>query len=52
MRGDANGKLGYYEIDCTDAACCRGSTVRLQLLTRGNNYLNLQYIGVEGTKAP
>ena len=52
VTGDANGKLGYYEIDCTDAACCRGSTVRLQLLTRGNNYLNLQYIGVEGTKAP
>ena len=49
--GDANGKQGYYEIDCTNAACCRGKTVRLQLLTQGNNYLNLQYIGVEGTKA-
>ena len=27
--GDANGKQGYYEIDCTNAACCRGKTVRL-----------------------
>ena len=52
MRGDANGKLGYYEIDCTDAACCRGSTVRLQYRTEVNTYLNLQYIGVEGTPAP
>ena len=52
VTGDANGKQGYYEIDCTNAACCRGKTVRLQLLTQGNNYLNLQYIGVEGTKVP
>ena len=51
-RGDANGKLGYYEINCTNAACCRGKTVRLQYQTAGGNtYLNLQYIGVEGTKA-
>ena len=49
VQGDANGKQGYYEIKCTNAACCRGKTVRLQLLTRGNNYLNLQYIGVKGT---
>ena len=49
VRGNANGKQGYYEIDCTNAACCRGKTVRLQLLTRGNTYLNLQYIGVKGT---
>ena len=52
VRGDANGKRDYYRISCSNAACCRGTTVELQLLTRGNNYLNLQYIGVEGTKAP
>ena len=51
-RGDANGKQGYYEINCTNAACCRGSTVRLQYRTEVNTYLNLQYIGVEGTPAP
>ena len=47
-RGDANGKQGYLEIACNK----RGRTVRLQLLMQGNNYLNLQYIGVKGTKAP
>ena len=52
VRGDANGKRDYYRIRCSNAFCCRGTTVKLQLLTRGNNYLNLQYIGVEGTKAP
>ena len=53
MRGDANGKQGYYEIDCTNPACCRDKTVRLQYLTAGRRtYLNLQYIGVEGKKAP
>ena len=52
VRGDANGKRDYYRISCSNASCCRGTTVQLQLLTRGNNYLNLQYIGVEGTKAP
>ena len=52
-RGDANGKQGYYEIDCTNPACCRDKTVRLQYLTAGRRtYLNLQYIGVEGKKAP
>ena len=45
-RGDANGKQGYLEIPCKK----RGRTVRLQLLS--NDHLNLQYIGVEGTKAP
>ena len=53
VQGDANGKQGYYEIDCTNPACCRGKTVRLQYLTAGRRtYLNLQYIGVEGTKVP
>ena len=49
VRGDANGKRDYYRIRCSNAFCCRGTTVKLQLLTRGNNYLNLQYIGVKGT---
>ena len=53
VQGDANGKQGYYEINCTNAACCQGKTVRLQYLTAGaKTYLNLQYIGVEGTRAP
>ena len=47
-RGDANGQLDYLRIPCNK----RGRTVRLQLLMQGNNYLNLQYIGVEGKKAP
>ena len=51
VTGDANGKQGYYEIDCTNAACCRGKTVRLQLLTQGGNYLNFQYVGVVGLPA-
>ena len=51
VQGDANGKQGYYEINCTNAACCRGKTVRLQLLTQGGNYLNFQYVGVMGLPA-
>ena len=46
--GDADGKLGYLRIDCDKPM--RGKRVRLQLLN--NEYLNLQYIGVEGTKVP
>ena len=41
-RGDAGGQPGFLWIPCS----ARGSTVRLQLL--GNDYLNLQYVGVEG----
>ena len=43
-RGDANGKEGYLEIPCRGGKR-RGRTVRLQLLS--NDFLNLQYIGVE-----
>ena len=46
--GDADGHLGYLRIDCDKPML--GKRVRLQLLTK--DFLNLQYVGVEGSKAP
>ena len=48
--GDAKGQLGYLRIPMPEGTV--GSLVKLQLENSVADYLNLQYIGVEGTRVP
>ena len=48
--GDAKGKLGSLRIPMP--ANTVGSIVRLQLENSVADYINFQYIGVEGTRVP